>query len=122
MGPRLDELLTDDELRDVIARFYDSVYCDEVLGPLFENVHRPSQEVRLARFIRMTARSDADRLDGSFLRTAHARLQLTDALFERRRELLDAAIRDCGHGDDVRSAWERYDARWRTWVVGERTA
>lgn len=119
MGARLDELLTDDEIGNVITRFYDTVYCDELLGPLFKNVHRPSQEVRLARFIKMTARSEADRLDGAFLRTAHARLQLNDALFERRRKLLDAAIRACGHGDDVREAWARYDERWRAWVVGE---
>lgn len=113
----LDELLSDDELRRVITRFYDSVYVDTVLGPLFERVHRPSQEERLARFIKMTAVPGSDRIDGAFLRTAHSHLQLDDALFERRRVLLDAAIQACGHGDDVRAAWRSYDERWRAWVV-----
>lgn len=119
MAARLDELLTDDELRAIITCFYDSVYRDPVLKPLFENVHRPSQELRLARFIKMTAESNSDRLDGGFLRTAHARLDLDDALFDRRRTLLDDAIRACGHGEEVRVAWERYDERWRAWVIRE---
>lgn len=121
MAVRLDELLSDEELRVIIARFYDSVYSDPILRPLFENVHRPSQEERLARFITMTALPGADRIDGAFLRTAHERLHLDDALFERRRALLDAAIQACGHGDDVRAAWRTYDERWRAWVVAGRS-
>jgi len=121
MGSVLYELLSDEQLQKVITRFYDSVYSDELLKPLFEDVNRPAQELRLFRFIKMTAIPGADRLDGAFLRTAHARLNLNEELFERRRTLLEAAIRACGHGDEVSSAWRNYDDRWRAWVLGEPT-
>lgn len=114
---RLEQLLSEAELQIVVERFYESVYRDPVLGPLFVGVSREAQIQRLVGFIQMTAASGNDALDGRFLRDAHARLHLTDALFERRRTLLNEAIRACGHGDDVVSAWETYDLRWRKWVL-----
>ncbi len=114
---RIEQLLSERELQVVVERFYDSVYQDAVLGPLFVGVDRAVQAHRLVGFIQMTASPGNDTLDGRFLREAHARLHLTDALFERRRTLLNQAIRACGHGDDVVTAWETYDLRWRKWVL-----
>lgn len=115
--PFLTDLLTDAQLAEVIARFYDAVYVDEVLSPLFAGVLRSRQEQRLAGFIRMT-RGRSNPFDGDFLRSAHARLALTPALFARRAQLMAEAISACGHGPEVASCWRRYDAVWWRYLSG----
>ncbi len=118
MTESLDSLLSDEDLRQIIHHFYLLVWDDPLLAPLFANVNRSVQEQRLQRFIRMTASPGSECFDGAFLRDAHASLNLTEAHFERRRELLARAMRDCGHGEEIVIAWQAYDARWRKWVLG----
>lgn len=114
----LAELLSEAELRAVIARFYESVVRDDLLAPLFVDVDRATQEERLYRFIRMTSGRPTDKLDGIYLRDVHRSLRLSDAHFERRRALVTAAVRACGHGEEVVVAWAEYDALFRAWVLG----
>ena len=116
--PFLTDLLTDAQLAEVIACFYDAVYVDEQLSPLFEGVPRRQQEQRLAGFIRMT-RGRSNPFDGDFLRSAHARLALTPALFARRTQRMTEAITACGHGPEVVSCWRRYDALWLRYIRGQ---
>jgi truncated hemoglobin YjbI len=117
--PFLTDLLTDAELAAIISRFYDAVYADEVLSPLFVGVSQATQEQRLAGFIRMT-RGRSNPFDGDFLRSAHARLALTPELFRRRERLLGEAITACGHGREVIACWRRYDAAWWRYIGGDR--
>ncbi|MFT5682597.1 MAG: truncated hemoglobin YjbI [Myxococcota bacterium] len=116
--PFLTDLLTDSQLAEVISRFYAAVYADPMLSPLFAGVERSRQEQRLAGFIRMT-RGRSNPFDGDFLRSAHARLNLTPALFARRAQLMAAAIEACGHGAEVIACWRRYDALWWRYIRGQ---
>lgn len=113
----IDELLSDDELQAVVSCFYDAVYTDPILSPLFAGVERKRQEQRLCAFIQMTAHPGSEPFDGPYLRDAHSRLALTPALFDRRHELLERAIRACGHGEEIVEAFHAFDERWRSWVL-----
>ena len=117
MSRPLDELLSQQQLRDVICCFYDGVYSDPMLAPLFTGVDQRKQEERLFRFVLMTAVPNNDRIDGRFLRMAHDHLALNPALLARRWEHLVSAISACGHGPDVVAAWNSYEARFRDWVL-----
>ncbi len=110
-APFLTDLLDADAIAAVIARFYDKVYADPLLSPLFVGVSQHRQQQRLAGFIGMT-RGRSNPFDGSFLRSAHAHLALTPALFARRELLMAEAIAEAGHGEEVRACWLRYDAGW----------
>ena len=99
-GPTLTELLSQADLEAVIARFYDKVYADTLLAPVFAGVSQAKQQQRLAGFIRMT-RGRSNVFDGAFLHTAHERLRLTPAHFARRETLLAEAITESGHGPEV---------------------
>lgn len=109
--PYLTELLSDAQLAAVIARFYDKVYADPMLSPLFAGIPQAKQEQRLAGFVRMT-RGRSSPFEGAFLQSVHDRLSLTPALFARREALLTAAIIEAGHDREVVSCWMRYDAAW----------
>jgi len=115
--PFLTDLLSIEQIESVVHRFYDKVYADPLLSPLFEGVARARQEQRLAGFVRMT-RGRRNVFDADFLKTAHARLPITTALLVRRAQLLADSITESGHGEEVVACWKRYDAIWWRDVMG----
>ncbi len=116
--PRLTDLVDEQTIALIITRFYGKVYVHPQLAPLFAGVDRTRQEQRLAAFIKMT-KGVSNCFDGAFLKIAHERLPITNALFELRESLLEAAIRETGCGQDVIDCWRHYDELWRQYVVSD---
>lgn len=115
--PFLTDLLTLDERAAVISHFYDRVFADPQLSPLFAGIAQPLQEQRLAGFLQMS-RGRSGPTNGAALRGVHARLPITPALLRHRWSLMVAAIEEAGHGAEVMDCWRRYDAAWWRYILG----
>jgi len=102
-------------LRPVIECFYDKVYADPWIGQFFHEVDKSRQARRLEDFLCSGAPGEAV-FDGPLPSVAHAHMFITQAMLKRRTELLQAAILELGHPQEVVRVWLRADALWHSAV------
>lgn len=117
--PTLTDLVTEDQLHAIARTFYDELYVHPRLGIFFRGINQRRQEQRLISFILMTG-GEHGPIEGRYLSEAHAHMFVTPELFELRADVLEAAIRTHGHGDDVVAAWRALDDGWRSYIVKDR--
>lgn len=98
-------------LRPVIARFYDKMAAHAQLGQFFRDVDLQAQVRKLEDFLCIGMPGEPP-FTGNYPRLAHSHKYITDELLDARLTMLEAAIRECGHGDDVVALWLRTDQLW----------
>jgi hypothetical protein len=106
-----------DAITKVVHRFYEKVYADPTLAPIFQNVNRERQEQRLVAFIAMVdTHSWMTAFHRSFLRTAHAHVPITDQTIAVRRDLWREAAVEEGHPASVVDVYVRFNDTWAKFV------
>jgi hemoglobin len=103
-------------VRDVIARLYELLFDDPIVGFLFEGKDR-AHIVELQTAFTCGFLGGPQRYTGKPLPEAHAALPLLPGHFDRRHRLLDQVLREKSVPEEVRRVWLRIDESLRPSVL-----
>jgi hemoglobin len=105
-----------DCLERVHGRLYERLFSDPAFSPFFVSVTREHQEDQQTDFMAWKM-GGPSRYGGRLPEAAHEHLFITEALFDRRQEILAETLDACGVPPDLRDDWLALDRSFKAMIV-----
>ena len=111
-----DRLGGRDCLERVHRRLYERLFTDPAFSPFFVSVTRQHQEDQQTDFMAWKM-GGPSRYGGRLPEAAHEHLFITEALFDRRQEILAETLDDCGVAPALRDEWLVIDRSFKAMII-----
>jgi truncated hemoglobin YjbI len=114
------EIGGDATLRRVLDAFYDRAFLDRVLAPFFLNHDKATLKGKQFGFLRMRFTGERGGYMGQRPRNAHHWMVISDAVFDRRENLMRETLQDLGLSPAQVRKWIDVEEVFRGQIVKDR--
>ena len=113
-----EELGGADKLEAVIARLYDRLFTDMMIGFFFAGKDKAELIRSQITYVEAHLGARGMSYEGPSIRKAHAHLPILVGHFDRRHQILREVLEEFSVPEHVATAWLELDASLRDFVVG----
>ncbi len=114
------ERIGGDELRAVIADFYERVFRDVMIGFMFAGKDRAHLVAREWELVAALLGAPGVKYTGMPMRTAHAKHTVFGGHFDRRLQILRETMRDHAVAADIQRTWLAHSESLRAQITRDR--